>query len=498
MSKYISILAGLALLLVSCQNWGNTGLPDDFSEKLLTLHPFDTSYQIKAYRNEHFPEVEADIRILVNLDAQLKNYQGHQSIFLKNRTIHPWESVGFYLYPNFVKGKLDVTEVKLGGKRIEYKIKNAVLTVNFPVPLMPGSILKLDLLFAGSLPEACFGSAALSSNGDTFFMGGFYPEIIPHQENGSWRTIDPQIHGDPPENPLAIYSVVLTAPKGLEIASSGLLQKSKIDGNQQEYLMVSGPVRDFIVAGSFKWNKISIEKKGITVNSFYPEKSVLQAVKGAYTALDALSIFSKKFGNYPYYEIDLVGQKFESRRLGMEYPGVLVVLDGAYDPDGKHWGYSTDFMMEFVTAEETAHQWFYNMVGNNTFEEPWIDETFTHYAIWLYYNSKYGKSKGNWIYSFFENRWRRIGRKKIPLNTPSDQLSPTNYYSIIQGRAVLFLFDMELKFGQQSFDKFLESYIKEYQWKSITSEKLNQLVTRSFGEAGNKMYREWVYGEKIK
>jgi hypothetical protein len=58
--------------------------------------------------------------------------------------------------------------------------------------------------------------------------------------------------------------------------------------------------------------------------------------------------------------------------LGFEYP-TLVFL-------------SSD-LPGFVTAHETAHQWFYSLVGNDQARDPWLDEALAEWAT-----ARFGKT----------------------------------------------------------------------------------------------------------
>ena len=50
--------------------------------------------------------------------------------------------------------------------------------------------------------------------------------------------------------------------------------------------------------------------------------------------------------------------------------------------------------LEYVTVHETAHQWWYGVVGNDQIDEPWLDEALTEYSTILYYGHRYGKRYG--------------------------------------------------------------------------------------------------------
>ena len=50
---------------------------------------------------------------------------------------------------------------------------------------------------------------------------------------------------------------------------------------------------------------------------------------------------------------------------GIEYPGAIQMLDGC---------------SRLVAVHETAHQWFYGMVGDSQALHAWLDEAFASYA----------------------------------------------------------------------------------------------------------------------
>src|SRR5262249_11749816 len=49
---------------------------------------------------------------------------------------------------------------------------------------------------------------------------------------------------------------------------------------------------------------------------------------------------------------------------GIEYPGAILLFGSS----------------QLVDTHETAHQWFYAMVGNSQSRDPWLDEAFASYA----------------------------------------------------------------------------------------------------------------------
>ena len=226
-------------------------------------------------------------------------------------------------------------------------------------------------------------------------LGGFYPALAHLGPDGSWSAGRPTAgHGDPPAIMLANYLVRVSAPTGLRFAATGRLVREKQERDRNVFLAVSGPVREFFLCGAGDCRRLRIRRQGVTISSYYPPGSRQPGINAAYYAADALRIFERRSGPYPYDELDVVSAPMSTHGLGMEYPGIIVITNELYDPDGRLGIYDADFLQEGIAAHEVAHQWFYNLVGSDPVAEPWLDEAFTQYATWLYFSTIRGEWGG--------------------------------------------------------------------------------------------------------
>ncbi|GAG95852.1 unnamed protein product, partial [marine sediment metagenome] len=63
---------------------------------------------------------------------------------------------------------------------------------------------------------------------------------------------------------------------------------------------------------------------------------------------------------------------------------------------------------EYVIAHETAHQWWYSVVGNDEINQPWLDEAFAEYSTYQYFINKYSEEERENIFSTMHRKPRSI------------------------------------------------------------------------------------------
>jgi hypothetical protein len=76
----------------------------------------------------------------------------------------------------------------------------------------------------------------------------------------------------------------------------------------------------------------------------------------------AITELSARFGPFPFPSLSVA--RLPANGGGIEYPSSILMLDGS----------------RVVAVHETAHQWFYAMLGNSQALHPWLDEAFAQYA----------------------------------------------------------------------------------------------------------------------
>jgi aminopeptidase N len=178
---------------------------------------------------------------------------------------------------------------------------------------------------------------------------------------------------------VADFTVAFTTPRALKIAASGSIVGSKVSGELRTRTFQADDVRDFAWSSGPLSEEQQTSPNGTLVKVWWTDP-ITKAQADAMLAVGMSSIdsHSAAYGAYPYPEIDLVIGNF-TRFGGMEYPQLVMS-----DPSAG------------VIVHELAHQWWFGLVGDDEYTEPWLDEAFASYATDVYYGQVSQCPPPNW------------------------------------------------------------------------------------------------------
>jgi aminopeptidase N len=418
---------------------------------------------------------------------------GHQDVRYTNQESEPLNEVYFRLFPNVSGGALTVSEVRVNGENVEpaYEARDSSLRVPLPTALQPGGQVVIQMDFEVQVTREMAGNYGLFGYFDeVLVLDEFYPAIPAYDDDG-WYAYAPAPNGDLSYFDASFYLVRVTAPANLIIVAPGIEVDREQDGNRQIVTIAAGPARDFYLAASEHYVVVSETVGETTVNSY----AFAEWENGAELALEitarALSIFSERFGAYPYTEFDVASTPMQA--LGIEYPGMTGITLNVYDLNAEVSGLPAPVMMESVVAHEVGHQWFYNVVGNDQMGEPWMDEAIVQYIIGLYYVDAYGESVAQSYRDSWGYRWNRVERAEIPIGLPAGDYEGSEYGAIVYGRGPLFVQALAKEMGQETFDAFLRDYYETHKWGIGTGDAFRQLAEQHCQCDLTDLFETWVY-----
>jgi hypothetical protein len=277
--------------------------------------------------------------------------------FTPNR---PTDRLVFRLWPNGPTqraqgSRLDTGAVTSQGKQLRTTRPDpTTLVVRPDEPLAAGAEITVHVPWRLRVPAARSDRIARFKGG--LRLGTFFPLLAWDPRRG-WVTDPPaRILAESSTAPAADYDIAVEVPRGTRAVVTG-------DANGTGRWHAEA-VRDIAVAvARFRIASTTAHAPDpVSVRVATVSGSAALLLKLAKSALERLS---RKYGAYPWKSYTLlVPPDFFGG--GIEYPMLVYIGRSPY--------------ARLIVDHETAHQWFYSLVGNDQARDPWLDETLATWA----------------------------------------------------------------------------------------------------------------------
>lgn len=450
----------------------------------------------------------------INLNTNTKTAQVSQSLKYINNTDSILKNVKFHLYPQFFEegatdyivsntkmndaypngisyAEFDLTRVYVGGndKSIVYENDcDSILCVELNNSLMPKDCIEINFEYNITLPN-CEHRFGYGEN--TINLANFYP-IACVYENGNFNTSPYNANGDPFYSDMANYDVTICLDKSYTVAGTGEKTNEKIVDGIKQINYNAKLVRDFALVASNKFEVITEKINYTNVEYYYfndnsPEASLKAGV-------DSIRTFSEKFGNYPYKNFSIV--KTDFIHGGMEYPNLIMISADIENKD--------DYLN--VIIHETAHQWWYSMVGNDEFLYPWLDEALTEYSTVLFYdyNEGYNYTHNQIIDANKENYTLFVSVYEDVLGSIDTSMRAVNEYSTepeytycTYVKGVLMYESLYKLIGEKKFCASLKTYFENNKYKNVNPQNLIDAFESESKQELSNFFDSWIKGKVV-
>jgi hypothetical protein len=408
---------------------------------------------LASAHGKYIPDPIVRYNIDAQLDPASKMLRGSYVLLWKNTSSDSIPDLQFHLYLNAFKNNLstfareggntrgktrklgenpygyqEVKLLKVDGADLTAAAKyispddgnphdQTVLQVMLPKPIAPGQTVKIELAWDSRLPRV---QARTGWHDNFFLVAQWFPKIgvyeaqgVRHREQGGWNCHQfhsfTEFYAD-----YGHYDVKLTVPTEYELASSGTQRSHKDNGNgTTTYNYYQEDVHDFAwttqpksqvekVVRTFKadeqttakeiseWSRKTgalpedVKLQDVQVTLFIQREHRDQIDRHFKATFAGIKYFGLMYGKYPYDVLTVVDPPFGGYEAGgMEYPTFITAgtdyWPGKYKQDPEH-----------VIVHEFGHQFWYALVGNNEFEEAWLDEGFNSYSTGKVLEMAYG------------------------------------------------------------------------------------------------------------
>lgn len=433
--------------------------------------------------------------IELTIEKNLFNVTGTQDVRYTNNEAVSLDEIHFRLFPNILGGKMQISNLRAGAVTAlpRYELRNSLMIVPLAKSLEPGESIVIQMDFSVTVPQSVdlnYGVLAYEDN--VLALAHAYPMVAVYNDEG-WNAEIPPQDGDVTFADASFYLVRVTAPKDVTLVTSGRTVNAEeagqanpeFDRGVQILNVASGPARDFYLAASPDYEETSQTFGDVTIRSYAPNNLKGGSQAAVEIASRALNIFNTRYAPYPYTEFDFVTTP--TLALGIEYPGMVVITSWIYHGSGENP------YLESTVVHEVGHQWFYNLVGDDQLDEPWLDEALAQFVTLQYYMDEYGAEGEESFMAELEFRWASVSNADIPIGLPVASYNGAEYSAIVYGRGPLFFVELRDRMGAEAFDRFIKEYTASLAWDIATAESLQALAEKNCACELDVLFDEWVY-----
>jgi peptidase M1-like protein len=317
--------------------------------------------------------------IYATLDYDNKSVNVDELIAYPNQTGLPLNGIVLVAEPNMWKGCFNLQNITVNGADIStFTIVSHRLQIILPDMLQPDQSVTIGLTFTLDLPaknqEQIFGYSISQIN-----LVNWFPFVAPYH-SGDWLMYQPSVYGEHLVYDASDFDInlkVTNPDSGVAVAASA---PGEPNGDWMRYRLQQA--RTFAISASPYFETMSGNVGGVTVNSYFMPGHETSGGNVLSEIGLALSAYSNAFGPMPYPSLSIVETYYVD---GMEYDGLIFLSRNFYDAyDGTHQNNLTT-----IGVHETAHQWWYGLVGNDQAMEPWLDEALATYSEHIFYEQMY-------------------------------------------------------------------------------------------------------------
>lgn len=404
--------------------------------------------------------------------------------------------VPFRLYPNadfYPTNGMELNSVTVNGSPVTEMLSADRTLALIPVGtvLAPGESADIEIDFTSTVPtdpSDGYSMFAFNSRSNSYNLGYWQPLLAGWTAEDGWTTGPILTRGDPVFTNTAFFSVELTAPAGIIFATTGIENGSVSDGVVTTYNWESGPVRDFVMIANQSFRVLEAMVGGTLVRSFATPEGDAAAQQALDHAVAALEYFNERIGPYPYREFDMAQADLGPRAAGIEFPSLIYIADSLYNPDS--------FSLAFTIVHEVAHQYFYNLVGNNQHQHAFLDESLANYTSVLYFEELYGKDAGEQAMERYLTRtylstlYSADGDAIVDQPT-ADFISDSAYGRIIYGKGAIGMHYIREAIGIDVFYAALAQYTSDHAYGVATPADLRSAFEAASGQNLQSLWSHW-------
>jgi aminopeptidase N len=323
--------------------------------------------------------------------------------------------------------------------------QGGLLHIPFATTIPAGTTVTADIAFTITLGSQSFDRFGRTDNaGKRFAWFGSAQPLLAWQRGYGWHTEDMvQFPAESATSEAMRTDLTVTAPAADTVIMSGDPDEPTASGAMRTWHAVISAARDVSVAiGPFSVSDTTVNGVRLRLGAY--SSAIRDALVPEFHR--ALTQLAKRFGPYPFRSLSVA--RLPAGGGGIEYPSSILMLDGS----------------RLVAVHETAHQWFYAMVGDSQALHPWLDEAFAQYAQQLVDGTP-------------ERPSSLAAPGRVDSSTESYGANMNAYYFTTYNKGAAALEAARKAVGAAKWDAALRCYINANAWRIATPGDLAAALT---------------------
>ncbi len=474
--------------------------------------------------------------LTIDLAPDLRSFELDETIWFTNGAGRPLADVVLRIFANATGEPLVelVEGACLDGVACRTEpVSPSAIVVRPDRPIAPGGHLRIHLRARGHLREIAAERASMmgqSMEALSALVGGhgggdygllahsesvasmsyFFP-MLARMRGGRWEQSDASTIGDLGNDELAHVRARVRTSDGVRVVATGMVSDPRVTAERSEHAVTAGFVRDFALVASP--DLVSHERRvgDVVVRSSFLRSDASAGDEVLETAARSLAIFTRRFGPYPYPELDVVEAPLVGGAGGVEFSGLATVATMFYRPmragsgdplaalmGGADMEARRHASLELVTAHEVAHQWWHGIVGSDSRRHPFQDECLAQYSAVLYVEERYGaeraRREADQQVAAGYHMMRLMGREDTPVDRPASAFADMlTYGGVVYGKGPFMYRALRATLGDRAFFRALQGYVREHRFRIAAPRALFDRMARgAHADAVRALERRWL------
>ncbi len=393
----------------------------------------------------------------INLDYDQHRLDAIEQVHFTNTYIQPIAQIVFNVPAAHDRSQFDLRRLQLNQAPATYQLNSGALTVTLPFDLIPNASFDLTIDFSVYIPALSdaqsFASSNLAYTDEATNIGYWYPILAPFR-SGKWTIAPWHSIGDPFASDIADYTATITATPGVSVIAGGSMSQT---GTVWHYEL--NHARTFGMLASPHYAESNFTFGTVTYSVYTFARHNILALPTVYTMIRAVQLYSVLYGTYPYPTLRAAEV---SGPWSMEFSGLVAI--GSTDFDG--YDNTTHNRLFRIVAHEVSHQWWYNIVGDNQVQEPWLDEGFARFNELRFYET-YSPQDAHWWWNTIIDPWTADAAIDSPIYSFTDHRA---YLTDVYNQGAQFLDALRARIGRASFNLFMRDLFQRESFGLMTTD----------------------------